>query len=626
MKQQPEKKLKSYKITSSAPAAARRQPTSAAGSDSKKGKQANTKASAARRASQKEPDLRRAQAAYQTTNPQQAAGYRAAQQAAGYRTAQQAASRAAQQAASRAAQQAASRAAQQASGQRKTNGENHTAIPRQTYTRPQQSYSPAASGPVDPRVYRTQANASSYSGTRPRYYIAEDGTVHPWPTPQTAPNPAADRRARQKRAEKRRQAEIARKKKQRIAWLLSILGALLLAYLLLCWTPWRQLTPTGPLDNFQEFFIRNSRESHSFQWVQYFFPSYIRQPYIKEEELARAQQAEFNTNIDPASIVLTPPADGEPIISYEIVIPEEVKETITPEQLAFYETFYQLDVNTAELYFKRHPEALANGYEGIRINEAGLDQAGTEILTTSGEQVLAIDAVNGILLVRVSGPRYRGVLAIAKDPTRLHLYTSEGIATSEEAQGYGQTAGTIASLHNGVLAITGSGFIDEYGVGTGGALVGFCRSEGRDYGTHRYWGSKRLELRKDHWLYVTEANSDCRDDVTDAMEFEPALIVDGQRLENYVYTGENPRACVGQTDRGEILMLAIEGRLSDSAGCSVGVCTTILQRYRCINAMNMDGGTSAMLWYDGAPVIRCSNTNTPLGRYLPNAWVYAYRD
>ena len=31
-------------------------------------------------------------------------------------------------------------------------------------------------------------------------------------------------------------------------------------------------------------------------------------------------------------------------------------------------------------------------------------------------------------------------------------------------------------------------------------------------------GSKRLELRKDHWLYVTEANSDCRDDVTDAME------------------------------------------------------------------------------------------------------------
>ena len=106
------------------------------------------------------------------------------------------------------------------------------------------------------------------------------------------------------------------------------------------------------------------------------------------------------------------------------------------------------------------------------------------------------------------------------------------------------------------------------------------------------------------------------------MEFEPALIVDGRRLEDYVFTGENPRACLGQTDRGEILMLAIEGRLPDSAGCSAGECTSILQRYRAVTAMNMDGGTSAMLWYNGRPVLRCSNPLMPEGRQLPNAWVY----
>ena len=34
------------------------------------------------------------------------------------------------------------------------------------------------------------------------------------------------------------------------------------------------------------------------------------------------------------------------------------------------------------------------------------------------------------------------------------------------------------------------------------------------------------------------------------------------------------------------------------------------------------GGTSAILWYDGEYVTRCSNTALPEGRTLPNAFVY----
>ena len=47
-----------------------------------------------------------------------------------------------------------------------------------------------------------------------------------------------------------------------------------------------------------------------------------------------------------------------------------------------------------------------------------------------------------------------------------------------------------------------------------------------------------------------------------------------------------------------------------------------MKRYGCYQAMNMDGGTSAILWYDGEYVTRCSNTSNKEGRYLPNAWVY----
>ena len=42
-----------------------------------------------------------------------------------------------------------------------------------------------------------------------------------------------------------------------------------------------------------------------------------------------------------------------------------------------------------------------------------------------------------------------------------------------------------------------------------------------------------------------------------------------------------------------------------------------------MQAMNLDGGTSAILWYDGEYVTRCSNPACPEGRQLPNAFVYA---
>ena len=114
------------------------------------------------------------------------------------------------------------------------------------------------------------------------------------------------------------------------------------------------------------------------------------------------------------------------------------------------------------------------------------------------------------------------------------------------------------------------------------------------------------------------------DDATDAMEFTPALIVDGKTVvdSSCGWTAINPRASLGQSDRGEILMLVIEGRLTTSLGTDVMECAAILARHSCMQAMNMDGGTSAILWYNGRYVTRCSNTALPAGRLLPNAWVY----
>ena len=283
----------------------------------------------------------------------------------------------------------------------------------------------------------------------------------------------------------------------------------------------------------------------------------------------------------------------------------------------FYKLFWELDRESMEAYLGEHPEALENGWAELYINEAGLSDEGTDIRTTMGEQVLAVDVPNKILLLRVSGSGYRGVLAVAKDPGRLSVENSAYLGER------GQTAGEIARAHNGVLAMTASAFIDEGGVGNGGALNGYAMSNGAGQGDHLGWSYKRMELREDNCFYIVDASAPVDPATTDAVEFTPALIVDGERLNTWGWDSLNPRAVMGQSDRGEILMLVIEGRLIDSLGVRVEECSNILERHGCMQAMNLDGGTSAILWYDGEPVTRCSNQALPEGRNLPNAFVYA---
>lgn len=297
--------------------------------------------------------------------------------------------------------------------------------------------------------------------------------------------------------------------------------------------------------------------------------------------------------------------------------------TMTAEERAFYELFWELDPLSMSDYLDRHPDALSNGWDAVYINEAGLDDNGTDIKTISGDQVLAIDAKNRIILIRVAGSGYRGVLAIAKDPSKLSIKMASTLPN------YGQTAGKIASNNNGVLSMTANGFIDEdaqghQGYGNGGVLAGFAMSDGKKYGSHMGWGNKRIELHKDDRFYIVDVDAPVSSDCTDAAEFTPAMIIDSKVLvdENCGWNAINPRACIGQTDIGEIMMLTIEGRQLQSLGTGVVECAAIMARYHCAQAMNLDGGTSAIMWYQGEYVMRCSNLNCPEGRTLPSAFVY----
>ncbi len=340
---------------------------------------------------------------------------------------------------------------------------------------------------------------------------------------------------------------------------------------------------------------------------------------MKKEQAQLQQQDDISqrpvpttpTEYDPnVPTELTPEASTAPIVT----VPGE-----EPEETAFYELFWELNRSTFEAYIEEHPDVLNNGWENIYINEAGFDDKGTSIYTSMGEQVLALDAKNKLLLIRVQGTGYLGILAIGKDPAQIRCESSSGIGS------YGQDIGTICKNSGGIIGITGSGFQDPEGKGNGGIVAGFTMCEGKGYGSPSpAYLSKRIELTKDNKFYIANASSSVPGDVTDAVEFEPALVVDGNlTVDGYnSYNGINPRAAIGQSSRGEILMLVIEGRqIGRSIGTDVETCAKILMRHDAYTAMNLDGGTSAVMWYDGEYVTKCSNTSIQ-SRSLPNAWVY----
>ena len=292
---------------------------------------------------------------------------------------------------------------------------------------------------------------------------------------------------------------------------------------------------------------------------------------------------------------------------------------MSKEEITFYNLFWEVDVPSMQAYVKEHPDALAAGWSRINIDHSALTDNGTSIRTIQGEQVLAIDAQNEILIVREKGSTYRGVLVVMKDPSRLSLHAATTLGS------IGQYCGQIAQAHGGVIGMTGSGFIDPGGTGNGGTLAGYAMCNGRAYGDHMGYGYKRLELHADNRIYIRDSTSPVSSDTTDAVEFSPAMIIDGETVVNARsgFSDLQPRACLGQSKYGEIIALLVEGRLTTSVGISVPDCAAIMAKHDCMQAMNLDGGTSAMIWYKGKYIMRSSNPALTAGRTLPNAFVYA---
>lgn len=210
------------------------------------------------------------------------------------------------------------------------------------------------------------------------------------------------------------------------------------------------------------------------------------------------------------------------------------------------------------------------------------------------------EAVSGepIEIKDVSGPTYNGKMMIVKDPSRVTVGVS-----GEYGEGYyGKTVMQIAQKYEAVAAVNGGGFEDPGGHGSGGTPIGLVISNGELKFGKPEQTYEVIGFDKNNVLVVGKMTAQSALDrgVRDAISFGPILIVNGKSVVvNGSGSGLNPRSAIGQRSDGSILLLVLDGRQVNSIGATYADVIEIMQSYGAVNAANLDGGSSSIMYYKG---------------------------
>ena len=239
--------------------------------------------------------------------------------------------------------------------------------------------------------------------------------------------------------------------------------------------------------------------------------------------------------------------------------------------------------------------------EEIAAAQARAQEAQVEVTpspTPPSENLLSSE--DGIDVFSVVGGTYQGYMMVVHDPSRVTVGTCRDKFDGSK----GLQLKDIAKRYDAIAAINGGGFEDSGGVGNGGTPVGLVVSEGKLKHTGRdrnYNITVGFDTNNIMVLAKNMSDDDAKaKGIRDAITFGPALIVNGEPAAiKGESSGLNPRTAIGQRKDGAVLMLVIDGRQASSLGATYSDLISIMLEYGAVNAINMDGGSSSLMYYKG---------------------------
>ena len=227
------------------------------------------------------------------------------------------------------------------------------------------------------------------------------------------------------------------------------------------------------------------------------------------------------------------------------------------------------------------------------------------------------DDDDGLILVSVPGETYTGYMMIVLDPSRVVLGCNPDMLG---AKGY--TVAQYVEMFDAVAGINGGGFEDPNGQGNGSMPNSAIVSDGEIYCAWQGIGKGFVGIDQNNILQVgfTSTEELKTRQIRDGTGYGPVLVANGQSVDpDKLNSGLNPRTAIGQRSDGAILLLVIDGRQPNSLGATYADEAEIMIRFGAVNACNLDGGSSSLLWFRGEYV---NNNASVIGiRPFPTSFV-----
>lgn len=225
---------------------------------------------------------------------------------------------------------------------------------------------------------------------------------------------------------------------------------------------------------------------------------------------------------------------------------------------------------------------------------------------------------DGIEIVDVKGPLFKGKMMIVKDPSRVFV----GICDEFDRTKRGLTLLELCAKYDAIAGVNGGRYNDDYGFGKGGEPEGIVISQGElvfgeldtEYDVYGFDKDNIFICGRMTGREALERG------IRDAVTFGPALVVNGQAVTSTgTGSGLNPRTAIGQREDGSVLLLVIEGRQTASLGATYLDLIDIMLEFGAVNAANLDGGMSSSMAYEGEEIL--NNCSIKGARDMPTAFV-----
>ena len=271
----------------------------------------------------------------------------------------------------------------------------------------------------------------------------------------------------------------------------------------------------------------------------------------------------------------------------------------------------------ANLYFTDEEiaqiEAGKNSYEFVEtdtslisINTEGSEPDGDSSQGSKADAWGLVDEDgDGIIIDPVKGEGFSGYMMIVLDPSRVIMGS---IPESYGIRGY--TVEEMVQEFDAAAGINAGGFYDPNGQGNGSIPDSLVVVDGEIYYAGNGERNGFVGFDSNYIMHVgmpTLEEIKEKNIVTGAC-FGPVLISNGVPAdESGLASGVNPRTAIGQRSDGAVLMLVIDGRQVISMGATYMDLVDIMMEYGAVNACNLDGGSSSLMWYDGGYVNNCAS-------------------